>query len=95
MTRAVSTLSPGALDGLADALAGEPVTLMERPLLGFDAPVVWTPLDLALARLWEYGAVALTSPRAARAVAQRSRALASGAARQPVSATRLRRPQAE
>jgi len=85
VTRAVSTLSPGALDGLADALAGEPVTLMERPLLGFDAPADWTPLDLALARLREYGAVALTSPRAARAVAQRSRALASGAARPPVS----------
>lgn len=71
MTRVVSTLSSGALAGLAAALATEGITVEECPLLQFAPPTDWEPVDRALAELDQYRAVAFTSPRAAEAVATR------------------------
>jgi uroporphyrinogen-III synthase len=73
--RVVSTLSAGALAGLAAALANDGITVEERPLLHFAAPTDWEPVDHALAELDRYVAVAFTSPRAAAAVATRWRTL--------------------
>jgi uroporphyrinogen-III synthase len=69
------TISSGSLSGLADRLRAIGVTVRERPLLTFAAPESWAPLDTALQRLPSYQAVAVTSPRAALAMAQRAEAL--------------------
>jgi uroporphyrinogen-III synthase len=71
----VVTLSAGALPGLAEALAKDGITVLECPLLRFEPPADWGPLDRALAELSRYRALALTSPRAAEAVASRCRDL--------------------
>lgn len=71
--RVVSTLSAGALQGLAAAVADDGIRVEECPLLGFAPPADWAPLDQALAGLDRYRAVAFTSPRAAEAVATRWR----------------------
>jgi uroporphyrinogen III methyltransferase/synthase len=73
MTRVVLTLSAGALAGLAQALASEGITVEECPLLRFEPPADWGPLDRALDALRRYRAVAFTSPRAAEAAATRWR----------------------
>ena len=73
MTRVVSTLSAGALAGLAAALADDGISVEECPLLQFVPPIDWEPVDNALAELDQYQAVAFTSPRAAAAVATRWR----------------------
>lgn len=67
----VLTASAGAFPGLAAALAEMSIQLETRPLLRFEPPVDWGPLDTALARRGGYEAVALTSPRAAQAFAER------------------------
>lgn len=67
----VVTASAGAFPGLVAALRKIPVTVEERPLMSFAPPSDWTPLDSALDRLGEYGAVAFTSPRAAEPFAAR------------------------
>jgi uroporphyrinogen III methyltransferase/synthase len=69
----VSTLSGGALAGLAAALANDGIRVEECPLLQFAPPIDWEPVDHALAELDQYQAVAFTSPRAAVAVATRFR----------------------
>ncbi|HET6796219.1 MAG TPA: uroporphyrinogen-III synthase [Gemmatimonadales bacterium] len=56
------------------ALKRLPVAVEQRPLMNFAPPQDWAPLDDALACLNQYGAVAVTSPRAAQAVAERLRA---------------------
>lgn len=73
MTRpiVVLTLSGGALGGLRLALAALSITVKEHPLLTFEPPDDWTPVDDAILRVGSFGAVALTSPRAGRAFAQR------------------------
>jgi uroporphyrinogen-III synthase len=76
METVVVTASPGAFPRLAEALAEAPVQILERPLLSFEPPVDWTPLDSALLQRGKYGSVALTSPRAAAALAGRVHALA-------------------
>lgn len=73
MTRVVSTLSGGALAGLARALANDGIRVDECPLLQFAPPTDWEPVDHALAELDQYQTVAFTSPRAAAAVATRWR----------------------
>jgi uroporphyrinogen III methyltransferase/synthase len=73
VTRVVSTLSGGALAGLAAALASDGIRVEECPLLQFAPPTDWEPVDHALAELDQYQAVAFTSPRAAAAVASRWR----------------------
>ena len=67
----VLTASAGAFPGLVDALAEISIQLETRPLLSFEPPVDWSPMDRALARRQDYQAVALTSPRAAQAFAER------------------------
>jgi uroporphyrinogen-III synthase len=67
----VLTASLGAFPGLAGALRKTAVVLEERPLMTFAPPADWAPLDTALGRLEQYGSVALTSPRAGHAIAER------------------------
>src|SRR5262245_37213602 len=67
----VVTASSGTLPGLVDALRRVPLPVEERPLLTFAPPLDWGPLDRALASVARYGAIALTSPRAARAFGER------------------------
>jgi uroporphyrinogen-III synthase len=69
----VLTASSGAFPGLAEALRNSPVALEQRPLLRFVPPMDWGPVDEALGRLLDFEAVALTSPRAAGALADRAR----------------------
>jgi uroporphyrinogen-III synthase len=71
MERIVITASAGSFPGLSDALNGPGRTVAEQPLIRFTPPADWTPLDRALDRLHHYQDVALTSPRAARALATR------------------------
>jgi uroporphyrinogen-III synthase len=63
----VVTASPGAFPGLLDSLRALPVAVEECPLLSFAPPSDWGPVDSALERWHEFEAIALTSPRAARA----------------------------
>lgn len=71
METVVVTASAGTFPGLVDALKAIPVAVEERSLLDFTSPADWKPLDVALDRFAKYGAVAFTSPRAARAVVER------------------------
>jgi uroporphyrinogen-III synthase len=71
MERIVITASAGSFPGLADALSAPGRAVTEQPLIHFKAPSDWTALDQALDRLHDYRAVALTSPRAATALATR------------------------
>ena len=67
----VVTASTGTFPGLVEALRALPVPVEEIPLMEFAAPLDWSPVDRALARIREFDAVAVTSPRAARAFAGR------------------------
>ena len=71
MERIVITASAGSFPGLADALSAAGRAVTEQPLIHFMAPSDWTSLDQALDRFHDYQAVALTSPRAATALATR------------------------
>lgn len=73
MDTVVLTGSAGAFSGLAEALRGTPVELVERPLVSFGPPPTWDRLDDALRCRSRYGAVALTSPRASVVLAERIR----------------------
>jgi uroporphyrinogen-III synthase len=63
--RIVITASAEAFPGLIAALRTIPVFVEEHPLMNFAAPADWAPLETALDRFSDYGAVAFTSPRAA------------------------------
>ena len=67
----VITASAGTFPGLAAALKDLPVIVEERPLMSFAPPLDWLPLDRALERAEEFGAVVFTSPRAAQTFAER------------------------
>jgi uroporphyrinogen III methyltransferase/synthase len=67
----VLTASSGTLPGLVEALRRVPLPVEECPLLTFAPPLDWHPLDRALDAVARYDAVALTSPRAARAFGER------------------------
>jgi uroporphyrinogen-III synthase len=54
-------------------LAALSIEVEEHPLLRFEPPEDWSPLDTALQELHRFDSVALTSPRAAQAVAERLR----------------------
>ncbi|MGH7702109.1 MAG: uroporphyrinogen-III synthase [Gemmatimonadales bacterium] len=69
--RVVITLSPGALPGLVEALGEAGASVRRVPLLHFEEPAEWGPVDDALRRLDEFAAIALTSPRAAQAFGAR------------------------
>ena len=81
METVVVTASAGSFPGLAEALSGLSLRLEEQPLINFRPPSDPSSLELAIDRLSSYGAVALTSPRAARSLAdqveQRGRAQSS------------------
>lgn len=65
------TASAGTFPGLAAALGDRSIHLETRPLLSFEPPVDWGELDAALEQRHRYQAMALTSPRASQAIAQR------------------------
>lgn len=67
----VVTASSGTFPGLVEALRALPVAVEEHPLMTFAPPADWGPLDRALDDLSRFDAIALTSPRAARAFAAR------------------------
>lgn len=69
-TRVLFTGASGSLAGLGAAVEAEGAQFTEWPLLSFAAPVDTEPLEAAMRRLVEYAAVAITSPRAADAVAR-------------------------
>jgi uroporphyrinogen-III synthase len=71
----VLTTAAGSLSGLADQLRTEGLQIRETPLLDFAPPADWGRVDAAILRLPEFRAVAVTSPRAARAFADRAAAL--------------------
>lgn len=74
----VVTASAGTFPGLIDALRAVPLAVEEWPLLTFAPPLDWKPVDEALSRLADFGAVAFTSPRSARAFAERAEAHGAG-----------------
>ena len=67
----VVTASTGTFPGLVEMLRAIPAPVEEIPLMEFAAPLDWSPVDRALDRILEFDAVAVTSPRAARAFAGR------------------------
>jgi uroporphyrinogen-III synthase len=67
----VVTASAGTFPGLIEALQAMPIAVEERPLLSFAPPLDWSPVDQAIADLARFDAVAVTSPRAARAFSER------------------------
>ena len=71
METIVLTASSGTFPDLSRALTDVPAIIEERPLLSFLAPLDWVPFDEALTHKSRYGAVALTSPRAAHALVER------------------------
>ena len=73
MIRAIFTGPEDSLPGLEDAARARGLLLERRPLISFQAPRDWVALTAALANLDRFGAVALTSPRAAATLAGRLR----------------------
>ena len=67
----VLTGARGGLAGLTEALAAAGHMVVERPLISFAPPEDWAPFDAALTGIDSFGAVAVTSPRAAEALAAR------------------------
>jgi uroporphyrinogen-III synthase len=65
------TASAGTFPGLIEALRAIPVGVEEVPLMTFAPPLDWRPVDAAVRDLGRYAAVAFTSPRSARAFAER------------------------
>lgn len=77
----VVTASAGSFPGLVEALRSIPVAVEEHPLMTFAPPLDWAAVDAAVHGLARYEAVAFTSPRSARAFAERVAVLeASGIA---------------
>jgi uroporphyrinogen-III synthase len=69
------TASAGAFPGLVEALRAIPVAVEDVPLMTFAPPLDWGPVDAAVRHLDRYAAIALTSPRSARAFGERLLAL--------------------
>lgn len=67
----VVTASAGTFPGLAEAIRALGAAVEERPLMAFEPPLDWGPVDEAVAGLDRFEAVAVTSPRAARAFLER------------------------
>lgn len=67
----VITASTGTFPGLVEAVRAIPAPVEETPLMEFAPPLDWGPVDQALDRIGEFDAIAVTSPRAARAFAGR------------------------
>jgi uroporphyrinogen-III synthase len=71
MIRVIFTGPEESLPGVEDAAGALGLFLERRPLISFQAPRDWMALTAALANLDRFGAVALTSPRAAATLAAR------------------------
>ncbi len=69
--RVVLTASPGGFRELAEAARRAGAETIEHPLISFAPPEDWADLDRALADLDRFAAIAVTSPRAAAALAER------------------------
>jgi uroporphyrinogen-III synthase len=67
----VVTASAGAFPGLIEALRAIPAAVEEVPLMAFEPPLDWGPVDAAVRELTRYEVVAFTSPRSARAFVDR------------------------
>jgi uroporphyrinogen-III synthase len=67
----VVTASAGTFPGLIEALRAIPVAAVEVPLMTFAPPLDWAPVDDAVRGIARYRAVVFTSPRSARAFAER------------------------
>jgi len=67
----VVTASAGTFPGLVEALHALPAAVEECPLMAFAPPRDWAPVDKAVDHLARFDAVAVTSPRAAKAFAAR------------------------
>ncbi len=67
----VVTSAEGSFPGLIDALRAIPAVVEEHPLIAFEPPLDWGPMDEAVRDLARFDAVAVTSPRAAAALSQR------------------------
>lgn len=67
----VVTASVGTFPGLVEALRALPLTVEECALMSFAPPLDWRPVDAAVEELDRFEAVAFTSPRSARAFAER------------------------
>lgn len=74
MTRVIFTGPEDSLPGLEEGARTLGLSLERRPLIAFQPPRDWVALDAALANLDRFGAVALTSPRAAATLARRLQA---------------------
>ncbi len=69
------TASAGAFPGLVEALRAIPVAVEDVPLMTFAPPLDWGPVAAAGRQLDHYAASAVTSPRSARAFAERLQTL--------------------
>jgi uroporphyrinogen-III synthase len=76
----VVTASAGSFPGLIEAIRALPAAVEEHPLMSFAPPLDWAPVDEAVRELTRFDAVAVTSPRAAAAFAER---VTSGPASRP------------
>lgn len=83
-TTVLVTASAGTFPGLAEALRTIPVEVEEVPLVTFAPPLDWGPVDAVARNLGRYAVVAFTSPRAARAFAERVTELGGARAAPPV-----------
>lgn len=72
-TRIVVTTSPGSLHGLEERVADLDVSIHRRPLLEFVPPRDPAAIDRALVDAARWSAIVVTSPRGARALAERWR----------------------
>lgn len=79
----VVTASAGSFPGLLEALGAVPAEVAEVPLMTFAPPPDWRPVDAAARGIGRFEAVAVTSPRAARAFAERATALGWAGAGKP------------
>jgi len=75
----VVTASADSFPGLVEQLREIPAAVEVYPLVSFAPPLDWSPVDAALRGLPRFGALAFTSPRSARAFADRKEALGATA----------------
>ena len=75
----VVTAAEGSFPGLAAALRGIPAVVEEHPLIAFEPPLDWLPVDEAVRNLGRFDALAFTSPRSAAAFGRRATSGDAGA----------------
>jgi uroporphyrinogen-III synthase len=68
----VVTAAEGSFPGLVAALRALSADVEEHPLIAFEPPLDWRPVDEAVRNLGRFDALAFTSPRAAAAFSRRA-----------------------